>query len=871
MPDQKMPRMTVASRVVSFLLLTVALSAHGAEIRTIAGLGERGIEAGVTRHYIIQAQHPLRDFELKDLAALGVDVQRALPNNRYVVRIASDSSFDEEDLRIASLRRITPEEKVSRSAARQSQRLSAFVRLDLVFHDDVDFEEAREIVASVGGTLTRPLQTEFQLPRRLSVAVPQNAIAALASNDAVIAVRGPMPKTRSDNATEALASNVTPLYDAPYGLSGAGLAVTVFDKGSAQADHQEFGGRVTSESATTIEGHPTHVTGTIAASGPTPACPACRAEAKGMAPAVTVHEFDIDDNDGDFLTAKQTNDPKFGAVGDNNSWGFILGWFADPTQSLPVWTENSEFIGGYEDTESALDALTRQSGTLLVHSAGNDAGNLGPQNPPFAHFHVDDNGDTDSSHTYCYSTNGSGTDCPAPPTCSAGLSFCEVTHHPINAPFNSVGLTASAKNVLTVGAVDSSRSITSFSSRGPTRDGRIKPEVVAKGLNVFSTCDGKCSSSFSGIVGAAPTGLYGVASGTSMSSPVTTGSSVLIAEQFQKTFGALPGAEMLKTLLIAGADDLDISPVTFAHSLKGPDYVFGFGMVDAKASVDIIRADAGAGTRIKVGAVKQGESVQYPFTLASPGAVRVTLGWSDPEATLLADPGDKTLINDLDLKVVGPMSTFLPYVLDPANPANAATTGVNNTDTTEQVEIAGAPAGQYTIVVSGTAISAASKQDPCTSAGGGAPCNTFIIVSSATVGAAVVPCTDAFEPNDTEATAFGFIAAGEAIIAKTCSSSDVDFFKMLVTRSGPVTANVTATDTPLRVTLSGGGATQTTTIAAGASGSVTINAGSGTQVSITPATFTVSIAPTGTPGSDASYTLRTSFSVVSTPRRAAKR
>jgi subtilisin family serine protease len=871
MPDLTMPRMSLAARAASFLLLTAVFSLNAAENKTVAGSEDRGTPRAASRHYIIQAQHPLRDFERKDLEAVGVEVGRALPGSRYVVRVAEGSSFDAADPRIVSLSSIAPEDKISRAAMRQMRHLSAFVHLDLVFHDDIEFEPARQLIESVGGSLTRPLQTEFQLPRRISAAVPQSAVAALAADDAVYAVRGPMPKTRSDNATEAALSNVTPLYDAPYGLSGAGLAVTVFDKGSAQANHQEFGGRVTSESGTTIEGHPTHVSGTIAASGPTTACPNCRADAKGMAPAVTVHEFDIDANGGDFLTAKQINDPKFKAVSDNNSWGFILGWFQDSEHgNLWVWTENSEFFGGYEDTEAAFDALTRQTGTLLVHSSGNDAGTLGPTSAPFDHLHVDDQGNTDTSNTYCYSANGSGTDCPAP--CSAGAAFCEITRHPPNGPFTSIGLTASAKNVLAVGAIDSNKSITTFSSRGPTRDGRIKPELVAKGTSVISTCDATCSdSAMFNKFGTPPTAMYASANGTSMSSPVVTGTSALIAEQFQKSFGTLPGPEMLKTLLIEGADDLDLSPVDFSHSLKGPDYVFGFGMVDARATADIIRADAGSGSRIKAGAVKQGESVQYPFTIAAPGNVRITLGWSDPEVVGLNDPSDKTLINDLDLKVVGPNATFLPYILDPAHPEKAATTGANHTDTTEQVEIAAAPAGQYTIVVTGNAINTASKDDPCSSASSGAPCNSFVVVANTSLGAAVVPCTDVFEPNDTAATAFGFIAAGQTITAKTCTSSDVDFFKMLVTRSGPVTVSVTATDTPLQVTLSGGGGTSSTSIPAGTTGSVTLNAGSGTQQDITATPFTLSITPTAAPGPDASYSFRASFSVNSTPRHAARR
>lgn len=77
-----------------------------------------------------------------------------------------------------------------------------------------------------------------------------------------------------------------------------------------------------------------------------------------------------------------------------------------------------------------------------------------------------------------------------------------------NSPWQYIIAPADAQNALTVGAVDSMGNYASFSSRGPTSDARIKPDVVAKGLNatVSST-----------------NGNIGTSSGTSFSSPIMAG------------------------------------------------------------------------------------------------------------------------------------------------------------------------------------------------------------------------------------------------------------------------------------------------------------------------------------------------------------
>jgi hypothetical protein len=393
---------------------------------------------------------------------------------------------------------------------------------------------------------------------------------------------------------------------------------------------------------------------------------------------------------------------------------------------------------------------------------------------------------------------------------------------------------ASTKNTVTVGAVTlDGLNITDFSSNGPTTDGRIKPEVVAKGQNQYSTF---------------PNNSYATIQGTSMATPVITGIAGLITQQYRTTFGKTPTPPILKTLIIAGADDM--GPV-------GPDYVYGFGLADAKASVDLVIADGGSGSRIRTGTVSNGQDLDFPFALSSAQKFRAVLGWFDPEVLLVPaspddDPlADKTLINDLDLRVVDPNgNTVLPYVLDPANPSAVATRGVNHIDTTEEVEIANAVPGTYHLIVHGAiGDTRSSTQD-------------FVLVTNG--GTPVIPCTDLFEPNDTEATAYKGLVIDQTVTPKICSAADVDYFS--VTTSS-ISVVVKAGDTPLKVTLStGGSAVDTKTIAA--NGSATVSGQVNSVAFPTPLVpFLLKVEANGPVGASGAYTITPHFVFTSTPKK----
>src|SRR5688572_25072711 len=349
-------RQTRAAFVFSLLLVSSALSAAP---RSIDGPTDARVIAK-SRHYVLA---PERVFTPEDEAAMakrGVRVVRTLAEGRYLVRVAPGRTLDD-----ANAQPLTASRKVYRDALRATIAGEKTTHINLMFHDDVAFEDAREIVAAAGGYLDDPLQTDYQFPRRMAVRVPSNAVMKLASDERVLLVRGPLNlRIKGDNVNAAITSRVNQVQDAPYGLTGAGVALSFFELGAADAAHPEFGGRLT----TTFTGgpvseqqHATHVAGTIIASGVDPT-------AKGMAPAATLREYRATDDDA-WDKKDQLDD--FSVVADNNSWSFIVGW-CEPAdcEGSWRWEDTEELLGGYDVFYSApLDAITIDANVLMVHSA----------------------------------------------------------------------------------------------------------------------------------------------------------------------------------------------------------------------------------------------------------------------------------------------------------------------------------------------------------------------------------------------------------------------------------------------------------------------------------------------------------------------
>lgn len=250
---------------------------------------------------------------------------------------------------------------------------------------------------------------------------------------------------------------------------------------------------------------------------------------------------------------------------------------------------------------------------------------------------------------------------------------------------NVLGGYQSSKNVISVGTATEIEVISPGSSKGPVKDGRIKPDITAQGARVYSTI---------------PTHNYGVASGTSMAAPAVSGGLALLYERYRQLHsGANPRNGLMKALLCNGATDL---------GQPGPDYSYGFGWLNLLRSVSMLENNNYVQQQVAAGATNT-----HTFTIpagSSPAQLKVMLYWNDEAANVLAA---QTLINDLDLRVTGPAGTWLPQLLDtiPGRVDQAATTGEDHVNNIEQVVINNPAPGTYSFQVKATRLPVSSQYE----------------------------------------------------------------------------------------------------------------------------------------------------------------
>ena len=451
-------------------------------------------------------------------------------------------------------------------------------------------------------------------------------------------------------------------------LTGAGPAgeMALWDGGVVRTTHQEFTGRVTiADGQTNVINHATHVAGTMIAAGVDPA-------ARGMSFAGQVDSYFWDQDEAEMAAAAAA-----GLRLSNHSYGWVAGWiygaggedawywFGEPAISE---TEDAGF-GFYASGSADWDAIAHAApGYLIVKSAGNDRDDTGPE--PGAGHYIWDSGAGD----WIWSTTPR-----APDGGDDG--------------FDTIPYRGNAKNILTVGAVfdvpggwtvPADVQASAFTGWGPTDDGRIKPDLVANGVTLYSPLAGSDTE-------------YGSYSGTSMSAPSVTGSLNLILQQYRTLQGDAPLASTLKAVALHTASE--------AGPGWGPDYMFGWGLLNTAGAALLVADHADGGARIDEGSLAPGATEELLMYHAGSGKLKVTVAWTDPAGEPPAwslDPPDPVLVHDLELRVerVEDGTVFLPWVLDPANPALAATTGVNFRDNVEQVDATGAGSGLYRVTVS---------------------------------------------------------------------------------------------------------------------------------------------------------------------------
>lgn len=474
-----------------------------------------------------------------------------------------------------------------------------------------------------------------------------------------------------DAADTVSTLKVWPGGSAGLDLDGSGMTVGEWDGGKIYA-HTDFIGRLTQmDGATEVSGHSTHVAGTLIGAGD-----GLDPRSRGMAYAAQLNAWDWNSDTAEMAVAAAG-----GLLTSNHSYGIAAGWLYIGDVPPDTWwwiggaadTDVEDPYFGYYDTESQLwDQISFDAPYyLIVKAAGNDRSDTGPS--PGEEYTVIDQEGT----PLFTSTLPRNFDC-AP----AGYDCL---------PTNSV-----AKNVLTVGAVDdvpggysalagpSQVQMAPFSSWGPTDDGRIKPDVVGNGVFLISAWP---DSPF-----------YAAAAGTSMAAPNVTGSLLLLQEHYEDIHGvdSFMRSATLKALAIHTADE--------AGGDDGPDYAFGWGLLNTKNAANVITQDGGGDHQIIEESLANGATNDVQFTVNLADAVlKATVVWMDPPGTpvvLTLDSPVLMLKNDLDLRITRGPATYEPWVLNPAIPAAAATTGDNFRDNVEQIVVTDGGTGTYTISIS---------------------------------------------------------------------------------------------------------------------------------------------------------------------------
>lgn len=245
-----------------------------------------------------------------------------------------------------------------------------------------------------------------------------------------------------------------------------------------------------------------------------------------------------------------------------------------------------------------------------------------------------------------------------------------------------VGAYQAAKNVLVVGNMHKNTNIEPGSSRGPVKDGRLKPEVCVVGTKVFS-----CKND----------DTYQSAGGTSMASPQVAGLAALLSQRYKQLHGgALPPADLLKTVLMNGASDL---------GQPGPDFIYGFGAVHGIRSLRMLENE----TYFTVNLSEGGEASHTISVPAGVSKLKIMLYWHDAPASPV--PVQK-LVNDLDLEVTNGGSTYLPFVLDTNASAlnQPALTGIDRLNNVEQVVVTAPAAGDWQVSVKGFSVPAGPQR-----------------------------------------------------------------------------------------------------------------------------------------------------------------
>ena len=478
--------------------------------------------------------------------------------------------------------------------------------VDVVLHSNVDPNSVRDRLAATAGLDPADLTL---MRHKVRLNIEAQHLSDLASIDEVRHVEEALPmKLHNDIARQIL--NLDPSPNPGTTIEGAGQTVAVadtgFDTGSTTDVHEAFTGRVERlyalgrfNNPNDPHGHGTHVAGSVLGDGDSTTLGHA---VRGTAPAARlVLQSVLDSIGGLGGLPNDLNDlfqPPYdddGARIHTNSWGSTLG------------------DGRYDSNSAEVDEFVWENRDGVICFA---AGNAGED--------FDANGVIDSQSVTppgtaknCITIGATENDRP---------NFSDTYQQAFGYPANPVASDRMA---------DDPEGMVAFSSRGPTSDGRIKPDVVAPGSYVLSARSRVASSSGWGL-SADP--LYYFNGGTSMATPLVAGCAALVREYLSEEHELpTPSAALVKAMLINGAQDI---AGQYVPSETGgiPNNSEGFGRVNMAATLS-----ESVQVQDEATALDTDDEETLTVTVDDGALLKVTLVWTDR-------PGS-TLQNDLDLIV----------------------------------------------------------------------------------------------------------------------------------------------------------------------------------------------------------------------------
>jgi hypothetical protein len=479
-----------------------------------------------------------------------------------------------------------------------------------------------------------------------------------------------------------LAHNV-PQLRAAYDVSGTGVGVAVFDKGSVLASHVEFDNRVElRDPAAPIDDHATQVAGNVAASGDE--AKGGEKEAQGIAPLSRIYSYHVA-GDIEKLARIGASDPAIQITNHSYSgrrgWAWVRcecvfdaewGWYGDPRVS----EMEDYWFGKYQSRSHAIDRVVNDYPRLSIFvAAGN---NRDPEAYPKRR-----------------DPNWTGRHVLPLVQPAAVAGPMRPPDHQHDGGYDTLDALAVAKNVITIGAMEdvpkheelapATVRVTAFSNWGPTDDGRIKPDLVANGSDLRVPIVEKIGNSYNSYA-------HGNKDGTSMAAPTAAGVGALLAELSMAKRGRPLRADEMKAALIATAISAE----------GGPTYRAGWGAIDAAAAGKLVAGDAG----MLLTLAGQAEPIALKLARTS-GPMTVTAAWVDvPASQNTGGLNDRTpaLICDFDLELIRSdgKTTHWPWSLDPNRPSQGATREKRNrSDNVERIDVddADSVAGTWTLRV----------------------------------------------------------------------------------------------------------------------------------------------------------------------------